>query len=1075
MTSSSAVEGRCFIPAEFFLLRTPALPANQLLAWSAADPGAGVDWPSRLQALRASLRVFLDRPEIRHALFVASRSVHKAAVDWLEESDTRKGRKAERALVRYFHRMTTRCTPFGLFSGCSVGRIDAGQPETRLQLSARRDYRQRTRLDFACVFKLTTSLRRDPSLAARLTYWPNTSLARSGDAWHYTETRGDARSTRHLVRLASDEFLNAVIHAAEFGATLETLIRAIRTVDVSVSAEEAREYILGLVDNDVLTHSLEPPATGPDALGAIRDELTSSGALDAAATVSRVADLLTHIDACGVSQDTSAYVPLEAALRSMRIAPDGGSLVQVDLFKPADARLGTALVSELERAMTLLDRTADSREPYALRRFRDRFVRRYERAWVPLLQALDEDAGIGFWRGTDDAKMGDEDGGASDGPTALTRLESLLLRKLASRAAPSDEVVIDESDIATLPKVPHHRGEAFEVMASVICEPASRVNSRDFDIVLRLVSGPPGGRISARFCYLDPEIERGVRDMTRHDEVEDPDAIYAEVVHVPEARLGNILQRPVLRDYEIPFLGRSGASVDRVVKVADLLVSVAEDGAILLYSQRLGKRVIPRLTNAHGFLKPTLPAVYRFLCHLQMQGMRGVGFNWGRLALLPFLPRVRMGRTILACARWRLEGADLDRLRQTDLQSVFAAVQEIRRARQLPRWVAAIDGEDSLLVDLENPLSVDSLAGQLSGKDSVVFEEHLPSFDDLCVVGPEGRYCNEVVVAFQRVEVEEKRYPAIPAALAAAPLAVPSSARSSSPGSEWLYLKLYGSHAALEDVLISNLAPVIRGFAERDAVGNWFFVRYGDPDPHLRVRMHVRSPSVWYEALSRALDACRGALADGRIWKVHLDTYERETARYGGDEGMELAEGMFCADSDALIEILEALQTAADPMPWAVAASGIDRLMASYEPDVRERCALARRLRDLFSVSFHKDANIRRRLAKVFRERRQLLVALQSGHGQNAFSRVVQRAFDRRAERVDAALTRLKALADTGRLLRPPEHVLGSIAHMHFNRVCRTYERFEELAAYDSLGLLYEGLAARAVTDSRGTASVVEA
>ena len=46
-------------------------------------------------------------------------------------------------------------------------------------------------------------------------------------------------------------------------------------------------------------------------------------------------------------------------------------------------------------------------------------------------------------------------------------------------------------------------------------------------------------------------------------------------------------------------------------------------------------------------------------------------------------------------------------------------------------------------------------------------------------------------------------------------------------------------------------------------------------------------------------------LEDGQLWRLQLDTYEREVERYGGPEGMVLAERLFQADSEAVLEIVE--------------------------------------------------------------------------------------------------------------------------------------------------------------------------
>src|SRR6185295_823293 len=105
-----------------------------------------------------------------------------------------------------------------------------------------------------------------------------------------------------------------------------------------------------------------------------------------------------------------------------------------------------------------------------------------------------------------------------------------------------------------------------------------------------------------------------------------------------EGRIGNISFRPLLREYEIPYLGCSGVARDRQIPVTDLYVSV-RGNRIRLRSATTGREIIPRMTNAHNFAWGSL-GMYKFLCMLQHQGWASPGWDWGSLWSAPFLPRV---------------------------------------------------------------------------------------------------------------------------------------------------------------------------------------------------------------------------------------------------------------------------------------------------------------------------------------------------------------------------------------------------------------------------------------------------
>src|SRR5262249_34672825 len=128
------------------------------------------------------------------------------------------------------------------------------------------------------------------------------------------------------------------------------------------------------------------------------------------------------------------------------------------------------------------------------------------------------------------------------------------------------------------------------------------------------------------------------------------------------------------------------------------------------------------------------------------------------------------------------------------------------------------------------------------------------------------------------------------------------------PGSEWLYLKVYTGSTTADAVLRSYLAPVIAQAMQRGIARRWFFLRYGDPDWHVRVRFHGEPAALTGELLPMLHAALARATDAGQVWQVALGTYEREVERYGGDEAIAIAESLFHHDSACVLGIIETLE-----------------------------------------------------------------------------------------------------------------------------------------------------------------------
>src|SRR5262249_21067054 len=231
------------------------------------------------------------------------------------------------------------------------------------------------------------------------------------------------------------------------------------------------------------------------------------------------------------------------------------------------------------------------------------------------------------------------------------------------------------------------------VLAKVIGDPSDKESAEGVRVLIGGLDGPSGAKLLGRFCHGDAQLTRFVEQHLRAEEALQPDAIYAEIVHLPEERIGNVLLRPVLREYEIPYLGLSGAPREKQIPITDLMVSVI-GSRIVLRSTRLGKEVIPRMTNAHNFGLRSL-GLYRFLCTLQTDGVApGFAFGWGALDGAPFLPRVVSGRKILSKARWLLRRENLQALAKAKGNEQYRAARGLREKLSLPRLVSLADADN---------------------------------------------------------------------------------------------------------------------------------------------------------------------------------------------------------------------------------------------------------------------------------------------------------------------------------------------------------------------------------------------
>jgi thiopeptide-type bacteriocin biosynthesis protein len=280
-----------------------------------------------------------------------------------------------------------------------------------------------------------------------------------------------------------------------------------------------------------------------------------------------------------------------------------------------------------------------------------------------------------------------------------------------------------------------------------------------------------------------------------------------------------------------------------------------------------------------------------------------------------------------------------------------------------------------------------------------------------------------------------------------------------------LYFKLYGGEGTADRVLAEAVAPAIDELKRRGAIDRWFFIRYADPDRHLRVRLHGNAARLNAEALTEMHERLAPMLASGLLWRVELSTYEREIHRYGGPLNIEKAERLFDLDSEAALHIVGACQgDEGATFRWQLALAGADRWLRDFGFDLDARRAFARNARDGYVKEFKaRNKATQGWFAERFRKERKAIEPLiREGYEPTAPELTAGLlALAWRSEESAPLIESMRELHLGSRLSVSLEEMAHSVIHMFLNRVLRSSQRMQELVIYEFLARLYDSEWAR--------------
>lgn len=274
-----------------------------------------------------------------------------------------------------------------------------------------------------------------------------------------------------------------------------------------------------------------------------------------------------------------------------------------------------------------------------------------------------------------------------------------------------------------------------------------------------------------------------------------------------------------------------------------------------------------------------------------------------------------------------------------------------------------------------------------------------------------------------------------------------SANRKFLPGSEWIYFKIYTGVKTSDIILLEVLKPLIEEFKSEKLIQKWFFIRYSDPKPHLRIRLNIITPNNYYILLYKISSRFEEYLNSGEISNVMIDTYKRELERYG-EKTIEYAEEFFFRSSELILNFLEY----DDDEKIMVALFYIDFILCELGLTSEEKTNWISSYDNAFKIEFNADKILNNQLKRKYIDfQPKYFEFIKSNKFKDIRNLIINNISD-----ILIVMEKILELEKKECLNVGMKDFFQSIFHMHINRLFVSNQRLFEMIVYDYLLRFYK-------------------
>lgn len=275
-------------------------------------------------------------------------------------------------------------------------------------------------------------------------------------------------------------------------------------------------------------------------------------------------------------------------------------------------------------------------------------------------------------------------------------------------------------------------------------------------------------------------------------------------------------------------------------------------------------------------------------------------------------------------------------------------------------------------------------------------------------------------------------------------------------GSNWMYIKLYTGENMADYILIKVIYPILNNLQKNQYIDKWFFIRYLDPDFHLRIRFFIKDSIDIGNIILSFNKKLNRYINNHMVWKVQFDTYNRELERYGYNL-MEETESVFFFDSECILSILRRLTNKYN-YRWMITLKLIDELLSVFGTQIEQKQEIMEEISQYLKKEFKLEGSYLKQFNAKYRNNRDLIKAvLDNTFIEKEFSLLCSLT----TKRTKQLTPIVQAINNKSKDELRKNKLLKNYIHLTINRISISNNRIQEMILADFMSRYYSSKIAK--------------